>query len=199
VIVSSNAFGAAGFGGVTVPEQHNSPAKTGSNMVLPVSCGGCITNIADVVTVDANGVVSATITSDDEVVCTGSPTPPPTACILTKGAFKIDKGTIQLPIKNAGSANILLSEVDLKWNQAVNGKITKMSLNGDFFTTTAGHGAISPATITGPFNSDANRRTIAKGQTKTLVITFEHPASKVLSDYTGGLVNFGTGCSTTLP
>jgi hypothetical protein len=50
------------------------------------------------------------------------------------------------------------------------------------------------------FNADANRRTIAKGITKTLVITFANPnASKVLSDYVNGTVKFGDGCVVNFP
>jgi len=199
VIVSKNAFGTASFGGVTIPYVHNSPAKTGNNQVSPVPCGGCITNIASAVTVTNGNVIAATLDTDDAVVCVGTPTPPPPACVITKGAFKIDKNTIQIPLKDAGTANIVLSEVDLTWNQAVNGKITKMSLNGDFYTPAPGTGATSPATITSGFVTDPNKRTIAKGQTHTLVITFEHPASKVLTDYSGGTVDFGTGCSVTFP
>jgi hypothetical protein len=195
VIVSSNAFGAAGFGGVTIPQVHNSPAKTGDNKVFPLPCGGCITNIATVVVTDNNGQVLSTQATDDAVVCTDNPAPPTTSCILIKGAFKIDKSTIQIPIKNGGNASIVLSEVDLAWKQATNGKITKMSLNGDFLT---GGSIASPAAITSGFVADANKRTIAKGQTKTLVITFEHPASKVLSDY-AGTIQFGTGCSVKIP
>jgi hypothetical protein len=195
VIVSSNAFGAAGFGGVTIPFVHNSPAKTGNNQVSPVPCSGCVTNIANVVTVDSAGGIVATIATDDAVVCLGNPAPPPSNCLITKGAFKIDKNTIQIPLKNAGTANIVLTEVDLAWNQGVNGRLTKVSLNGDFWT---GPATGSPVALTSGFNSDANRRTIAKGQTKTLILTFEHPASKVLSDYTGGTVDFGT-CVVTFP
>ena len=36
--ISGDAFGAAGFGSVTVDEIHNSPAKTGSNKIIPVEC-----------------------------------------------------------------------------------------------------------------------------------------------------------------
>jgi hypothetical protein len=198
VIVSKNAFGAAGYGGVTVPFQHNSPAKTGNNAVSPVPCGGCVTNIATVVIATNGVIIPGTLASDDAVVCIGSPTPPPPACIITKGAFKIDKNTIQIPLKNAGSAAIVLSEVDLAWNGGVNGKITKMSLNGDFFGG-PGQSAASPVALTSGFNADPNRRTIAKGATKTLVITFEKPASKVLTDYTGGTVKFGAGCVVTFP
>ncbi len=38
VTVSGAAFGTAGFGSVTLPQVHNSPAKTGTNAVSPVPC-----------------------------------------------------------------------------------------------------------------------------------------------------------------
>ena len=111
VIVSKNAFGAAGFGGVTVPQQHNSPAKVGSNAVNPLPCGGCITNIATVVTVDSHNNILATVASDDAIVCTGTPTPPPPACLITKSPMKIGPNNITIPLKNAGTTSIVLSEV----------------------------------------------------------------------------------------
>jgi hypothetical protein len=173
----------------------NSPAKTGNNQVNPLPCGGCITNIASVVTVDANNNILATVASDDAVVCTGTPTPPPLTCILTSGAFKIDNKTIQLPIKNAGSAAVLLTELDLTWDQAVNGKLTKISLNGDVWTGPAGG---SPITVNSGFVADPSKRTIAKGQTMTLVLTFENNASKTVSSYSG-TANFGTSCQMVIP
>jgi len=198
VIVSKNAFGTAGFGGVTVPQQHNSPAKTGSNAVNPVPCGGCITNIATVVTVDGNNNILATVGSDDAVVCTGTPTPPPPTCVITTGAMKIGPNNLTIPIKNAGTANIVLSELDLTWNQTVNGKINKMSLNGDFFTPAPGAGATSPAAVSSGFVADATKRTIPKGKTLNLVIQFEKPTDKNVGDYTGGVIKFGT-CTVNFP
>ena len=192
VVVSKNAFGAAGFGGVTIPFIHNSPAKTGNNQVSPTPCPGCITNIASAgLMVDGAFTVLAT---DHAIVCTGGATP---ACLITEGTIKIDKEKIQLPIKNNGTADIFLSELTLSWPQAINGKLKKVSLNGDFWT---GPAASSPVTLNSGFNADANRRKIAKGQTKTLVLTFEKNASKTLADYSG-TVKFGAdaSCAITFP
>jgi hypothetical protein len=206
VIVSKNAF-PNGFGGVTVPFQHNSPAKTGANQVPPVPCGGCITNLATVV-IATNGVIvpGTPLASDDAVVCIGNSTPPPPSCIITPGAFKTGANTISIPLKNAGTASVVLSEVDLSWNQTANGRITKMSLNGDFWVAppappgsppgTNPNGLSSPIMQTSGFVADPTKRTIAKGQTKTLTITFEKPASK--TGYTG-TVDFGADCSVTFP
>jgi hypothetical protein len=109
---------------------------------------------------------------------------------LSPGALKIDKNTVQLPIKNNGAVAINLSSIVLNWNQSVNGKLVKASLNGDFWTGSLG----SPITLNSGFNADANRRKIDKGQTKTLVLTFENNASKTLSDYSGA-VSFGADAS----
>ena len=192
VVVSKDAFGASGFGGVTVPEVHNSPAKTGNNQVFPTPCGDCIKNIARLVTVAADGkTITGVLASDDATVCTGDATPPSPPCLLTHGALKIDKNTIQLPIKNGGTTDIYLTEVDLAWPQAINGKLKKVTLNGDVWVGLTG----SPASLTSGFTSDPNKRKIAKGQTKTLVLQFEKNASKTLSDYSGGVVKFGSNSS----
>jgi hypothetical protein len=191
VVVSKNAFGTAGFGGVTIPQIHNSPAKTGSNQVFPTNYCGCIVNTANVVPVNGT-VVGAVLATDTAEVCLSSSSSPPPACMITPGALKIDKNTIQLPIKNNGAADISLTELDLTWNQAVNGKLTKISLNGDVWAGLAA----SPVALTtvnfNAFNTDPNRRKILKGQTKTLVLQFEKNASKVLTDYSGGTAKFGT-------
>jgi hypothetical protein len=194
VIVSHFAFGAAGFGGVTIPYVHNSPPKTGVGQISPTPCGGCITNIGSVVVVNGGNTIGATLATDDAIVCTGDPNPPPSDCLITKGTLKIDKKTIQLPLKNNGTSDILLTEVDLTWLQSANGNLVKMSLNGDFWVGVDD----SPAAVTSGFNSDSSRRKIAKGQTKTLVLTFDHDASKTLSTYSGGTIKFGT-CVVTFP
>jgi hypothetical protein len=46
VVVSKNAFGAAGFGSVSIPYVHNSPSKKGKGAITPTPCGGCIVNVA---------------------------------------------------------------------------------------------------------------------------------------------------------
>jgi hypothetical protein len=46
VKISHNAFGAAGFGGVTIPGVHNSPAKLMPNLVTPTNCAPCVVNVA---------------------------------------------------------------------------------------------------------------------------------------------------------
>jgi hypothetical protein len=197
VVISQTAFGAAGFGSVSIVQVHNSPAKTGSNQVFPKPCVDCIVNIASVVQVIGGNVVGPVLATDNAEVCVGSPIPSTPDCMITKGAPKIDKKTIQIPLKNNGTTAIFLSEVDLTWLQSVNGNLVKLSLNGDFWTGSAG----SPVALTSGFNSDPNRRKIDKGQTKTLVLTFANNADKTLSDYSGGLVKFGagTGCSVIVP
>ena len=101
VIVSKDAFGAAGFGGVTIPFVHNSPAKTGDNQISPTPCGGCVTNIASAGTV-SGGLLTVLATAQAKVCEPGSD------CSITTGAVKFDKTTLQIPIKNNGSADILV-------------------------------------------------------------------------------------------
>src|SRR5262249_49512620 len=63
VIVSKAAVGAAGFGGVSIPHQHNSPSKLGTNLIVPSPCDSCVVNTATVTaTVVGTG---ATVTATD--------------------------------------------------------------------------------------------------------------------------------------
>ena len=75
VEVSKAAFGAAGFGGVSIPYVHNSPAKHGEGRVSPVLCPACVVNTA-VVTASAGGQqLTASATAQ---VCVQLSGPPPT-------------------------------------------------------------------------------------------------------------------------
>jgi hypothetical protein len=203
MVISKAAFGAAGFGGVTVVGVHNSPAKISPNLVVPTNCNPCIVNVAN-----ATGTASisgTTVTATDSAsVCFGtSGGGGSSACNLTKGKRTFGTTKITVPIKNNGSTPVVLTELDLTWKQATNGKLKQIQLNGA--------GAVwsglanSPITLTTTdFNvtsTDLNRRTIPAGQTKNLVLTFEHNASTSLTDYSGGVAKFGTdgSCQVTIP
>jgi len=60
VVVSGATFGASGFGNVTVPSVHNSPAKIGSNEALPTPCKSDVTNTATVTAVAGSITLTAT-------------------------------------------------------------------------------------------------------------------------------------------
>ena len=70
VIVRGSVFGASGFGGVSIPLVHNSPAKVGSGAQIPVPCAACLTNIARATANVGNLTVMAT---DDARVCVELP------------------------------------------------------------------------------------------------------------------------------
>jgi hypothetical protein len=86
VVVSKTVFGSAGFGGVTIPGLHNSPAKTGTGGITPTPCDTCVENIAIANGTAAGQPVSA---QDSATVCFG--TPPPPKIQITKTA---DRPTI---------------------------------------------------------------------------------------------------------
>jgi len=71
VVVSKNAFGSAGFGGVSIGYVHNSPSKNGTDKITPVSCNACVTNTAFAGT-NFNGMLFIMAT-DTATVCTGTP------------------------------------------------------------------------------------------------------------------------------
>ena len=71
VVVSSNAFGANGFGGVVIAGVHNSPPKFGkTDLLTPTNCNACVVNVA----VATGSVAGTTITASATAqVCLGSP------------------------------------------------------------------------------------------------------------------------------
>ena len=103
VVVSKDAFGANGFGGVTIPGVHDSPPKLGSNnLITPMPCQ-CVVNTADAVGTVENTTttVSATATAQ---VCFGTPSQ---ACEITAGSTTATPGgTITFTVAN-GPGNVL--------------------------------------------------------------------------------------------
>ena len=202
VVVRGSAFGAAGFGGVTIPQLHNSPPKTGSGPFTPTNCNPCIVNIASVTgTAIVNGTNVTLTASDSAQVCFGTSGGGGSSCNITEGKITLGTTKITVPIKNNGSTAIVLSEVDLTWPQVTNGKLKQIALNGVVWTGLAN----SPTTLTtADFNQTSTilgRRTIAAGQTKNLVLTFEHNVSTKAGDYSGGVAKFGAdgSCQATFP
>ncbi|HAX77735.1 MAG TPA: hypothetical protein DCY88_18330, partial [Cyanobacteria bacterium UBA11372] len=66
--VKAGAFGTAGFGSVSIFDQHNSPSKLGVNSFVPTATGGEVTNTA-VVTAKLNG--NTVVAVDDATVVVG--------------------------------------------------------------------------------------------------------------------------------
>jgi hypothetical protein len=193
VKVSKNAFGAAGFSKVTIPYVHNSPSKNGVNLSTPTNMCDCVENHAVAAGVAIVGGASVSFSASDfEEVCPSTGTPPG-SCNISIGTLKFDKKTIQIPIKNNGSSDITMSDLTLNWPQGINGTLVKVSLNGDCFV---GPAKSSPVALgSADWVSDPNKRKIAKGQSKTLVLTFQNNVDMIASDYSGGVVKFGTDAS----
>jgi hypothetical protein len=63
-VVKSSAFGTAGFGGVAVVSQHNSPPKAGDDCFTPKPCGGCVINLATVTASSGENVLTSTDTAE---------------------------------------------------------------------------------------------------------------------------------------
>jgi hypothetical protein len=197
VKVSHNAFGANGFGTATIAHVHDSPSKIqGIIKFFPTNVCNCVTNVAVATGVAVVGGSAVSVSDNDfEVVCATSSGGGGGGgvCSLAQGAIKFDKNTIQIPIKNNGSANIVMSELQLTWPQATNGKLKTVTLNGPAFN---GPSASSPVDLTSAnWAPGTNPRTINKGQSKTLVLTFEKNVDKTASHYSGGVVKFGTDAS----
>ncbi len=105
VVVSGAAFGASGFGTVTVPAVHNSPPCR----YEPEPCEGCVTNIATVAAVTDSG--EELTASDWAEVCIGDATPTDPGVSLTKTASPttVPSGgevTYTYTVKNTGATTL---------------------------------------------------------------------------------------------
>jgi hypothetical protein len=107
VVVSKNAFGSNGFGGVSIGYVHNSPSKNKPDKVTPVVCAGCITNTAFAGT-NFNGML-AIMSTDTATVCFGTPTPPALKLVKTASSIGVTNGqsvTYTYTIQNTGTVAI---------------------------------------------------------------------------------------------
>src|SRR5262249_17128391 len=68
VIVSKAAFGLNGFGGVTIPLVHNSPAKVGSAGLTPPPCDGMVVNTVVATGTFQNFALSSSATAKVNIV-----------------------------------------------------------------------------------------------------------------------------------
>src|SRR5262249_39649143 len=66
-VVSKAAFGAAGFGAVSVPAQHNSPSKLGTNLITPVPCPSTVINTAKVTALAGTTTLTASDTAQVQI------------------------------------------------------------------------------------------------------------------------------------
>lgn len=207
VKVSHFAFGANGFGGVTIPFIHDSPSKIqGIIKFFPTNMCNCVTNVAVASGVSVTG--GSTVTDDDfEIVCasTGSNSGGGGgACSLVAGALKFDKNTIQIPIKDNGSANIVMNTLTLGGWPSVNGRLKTVTLNGTAYGGAAAPllGPAPPTVIIGTggvsWTGNTGSRTINKGQSKTLILTFEKNVSTNKALYSGWSASFGSDASCNL-
>jgi hypothetical protein len=194
VVVSKNAFGTAGFGGVTIPLVHNSPAKMIDKVQITNVCD-CVVNTAMAFAVQGTTIIASS--SDIAQVCfPGAGSATSSSCNLTAGAAKAGPGGLTVPIKNNGSTTVVMTELDLTWPQASNGNLTTVKLNGAANVWQGG--VASPSTLTttdfDATSSNTTQRSIPPGKTMNLTMQFQHPASPSLSGY-AGTVKFGTNAS----
>ena len=161
VVIAKEAFGAAGYGSVTIGTAHNSPGKGTAPFCIPGQTDGGTS-----------------------------------ACALTSTGLSFDKTKVTFTVTNNGSVNAVLSSVLLNW-PASNGKLRKISFDGDVVYDTPDVSAPSANLSLADLVSDVNKRTIAKGTSDKVTIEFEHNVDTTAASYTGTF-GFGTDCSITL-
>ena len=193
VLVSHLAFGANGFGGVTIPIVHNSPPKIGVNQTTPSSICHCIINTAVATGTIGTTTVSATAS---ETVCPSSGTGG--GSCPTAGTASIKDKRFKWPMTNSGTSTATVTGITVTW-PAVNGKLMKMKFDGDVMWDKGSAAGVTMITIPeSDLTTDSKKKTIDPGKTRTFILEFEKNASTTLSAYTVS-VSFGPNCTVTFP
>jgi hypothetical protein len=193
VIIKGSAFGAAGFGRVEVPDQHNSPNKLGGpHGMVVVAKDSTVVNTAKAATASAGGLTATATASVDIIVPSN-----PVLCSLELTATKLDKKEFKVTIVNTGPTDAVLTGFALTW-PSTNGKLMDIKLDRDAVYTKdlpAPSATLTTAQLAAA-STDA-KRTIKKGESDVLKMTFEKDVNKTLTQYTAGFT-FGL-CTLTLP
>lgn len=198
VVIKGSAFTAGGgFGGVAVPDQHNSPNKLGGpNGMVTEPKNSTVVNTATAATATSGGLLTATATAsvDIKVVST------PTQCAVSEVDPTFDRKEMRWPITNKESSKVILSQVTVTW-PATNGYLDKVKLGGDVVwdgTINCVSGTCSATLTSALLTTDAKKKTIDPGKTEQLTFVFEKNANTSRSLYSASasfgscIVTFGT-------
>ena len=188
VVIKGSAFTAGGgFGGVAVPDQHNSPNKLGGpNGMATVAKNSTVVNTAKAVVASA-GNLTATATASVDIIVPSQP------CSLTMTTTQLGSKALQITILNSGPSDAVLSAFQLTWPTS-NGKLVQINLDGDVVYApdiTAPSANLTTAQLAAA-STDA-KRTIQAGTSDVLKMTFQNNVNPALSNYTGSFT-FG-GCT----
>jgi hypothetical protein len=171
VVVSRAAFGAAGFGGVTIVGVHDSPPKLApNNLITPEPCDSDVTNIATVTATAGTVTLTASAQATVRVV---QPSVPGN---VVAGPLQFSGKKVSVTITNNGTAAVDISKIVLTWPSA-DGKFSKAKIGGTMIYDTA----TAPGQVTGTatmttFHGSASLRHIDPGKTITLTFEFEKTA-----------------------
>ena len=171
VVVSRAAFGAAGFGGVTLVGLHDSPPKLApNNLITPEPCDSDVTNIATVTATAGTVTLTASAQATVRVV---QPSVPGN---VVAGPLQFSGKKVSVTITNNGTAAVDISKIVLTWPSA-DGKFSKAKIGGTMIYDTA----TAPGQVTGTatmttFHGSASLRHIDPGKTITLTFEFEKTA-----------------------
>jgi len=98
-------------------------------------------------------------------------------------------------LKNTGTTKVSLSDIQLSWNQAINGLLKKVKFDADVLYDNPD--LSSPMHLTTGQFATGKKREIDKGHSRTLIFEFANNADKFLTNY-AGQIQIGT-CTITLP
>jgi len=195
VVVKASAFGTAGFGSVTVPDQHNSPNKlAGTHGMVTEPKNSTVVNTAKAVTASGGGL-TATATASVNIV---APPSPPSQCAVTEVDPTFDKKEMSWSITNKETSKVTLSSVTVNW-PAANGKLDKIRFDADVVwdgNIACVNGTCTATIPAASLTTDAKRKSIDPNKTRKLIFVFEKDASKDKLLYSVS-ASFGSGCAVT--
>jgi hypothetical protein len=193
VVVSHLAFGANGFGAVTVPLVHNSPSKNGIDKSMPTLICECVTNIAVATGSIRGNTVSATAT---ETVCPSSGTGGG-SCPIWAGAATTHDKQFKRSATNNGTTTATMTGLTVTWPSS-NGTLNKVKLDGDVVWDKKSGAGVTTITIpNSDLTTDVHHKSIDPGKTRVFTLEFQNNAATDISSYSG-TVSFGDSCTLSL-
>jgi hypothetical protein len=118
-------------------------------------------------------------------------------CNLQITTKEVKDRQVRITIRNNGSADVIISALNLTWPSATNGTLKKIKLDGDVIYDKPDIAGGTATLTSAQLVKDQNHRKIKKGQSDVLIFEFEKNADKNLANYTG-TVSFGPNCLLTI-
>jgi len=170
VVIKGSVFGAAGFGSVSVPDQHNSPNKYGAaNSMVTSVTSSTVTNVATGKAATApGGAQTLVVTSSASVDLVVAPQGGSGISVVLKTLANSD---VDIVIQNDTAADVFLSGVTVTW-PAMNGLLSQVILDGDVVYDNPDLAGPTQTLTLAQLAADQNKRKIQSGTSDVFRLNF---------------------------